>query len=181
MVDIRQNRNAQKWTPREKFGRLLWSLTQPLFRLSPRPFWAWRRFLLRLFGAKIGADVHVYPTVRLAVPWNLTVGDEAAIGDHAIIYALGPIVIGAKTTISQFAHLCAGTHDWRHPSMTLLKPPITIGAEVWICADAFIGPNVEIGDRAIIGARSVVMKNVATGSIGNGNPYRVTKQRDQAT
>lgn len=169
-IDIGANRAARKWTRREQTGRVLWALVAPCFRLSPRPLWGWRRTLLRAFGAKIGADVHVYPTVRIIIPWNLTVNDGCAVGDRVLLYALGAITIGPRATISHGAHLCAGTHDWRDPAFPLVKPPIEIGADVWVCADAFIGPDVSIGESAILGARAVVTKDVAPGTIVAGNP-----------
>jgi putative colanic acid biosynthesis acetyltransferase WcaF len=133
--------------------------------------------MLRTFGARVGAQVHIYPTVRIAIPWNIDVGISAAVGDRANLYALGPIKIGARTTISQGAHLCAGSHDWHDAAMPLLKLPITIGEDCWVCADAFIGPDVLIGDNAIVGARAVVMKNVPPNVVGHGNPFRVVKAR----
>ncbi|MEP5151423.1 acetyltransferase [Planktotalea sp.] len=169
---VAQNRASQKWTRREQVGRVAWALVYPLFRLSPRPFWAWRRTLLRMFGARIGREVHVFSTVRITIPWNLEVGDASALGDRVIVYALGPITIGERVTVSQGAHLCAGTHDWRDPAMTLLKPPINIGDDAWICADAFIGPDVEIGSHAIVGARAVISKTVEGRAIMAGNPAR---------
>lgn len=175
--DITANRKAVKWTRREQALRVLFALAQPAFRLSPRPLWGWRRWILRQFGATVGRDVHVLPTARITIPWNLTLGDGCAIGDRAILYALGPITIGARATISQQAHLCAGSHDWRSPEMTLTKPPIDIGEETWVCADAFIGPGVTIGARTIVGARGVVMSDVGTDVIVAGNPARELKKR----
>jgi putative colanic acid biosynthesis acetyltransferase WcaF len=180
MIDVSQNRQTVKWTPGEKVGRVLWAMASPSFRWSPRIFWGWRRMLLRLFGAKIGKHVHVYPSARITMPWHVSVGDFAAIGDRAILYALGPITIGARSVVSQYAHLCAGSHDWRDPAMPLLKQPIEIGADVWICADAFVGPGVKIGDHAVIGARAVVMKDVAANVVGHGNPFRISKLRGDA-
>jgi putative colanic acid biosynthesis acetyltransferase WcaF len=179
-IDVATNRRALKWTRREQVGRLLWALVYPLFRLSPRPyFWGWRRAILRSFGAKISKDAQIHPTVKIAIPWNLDVGEGAAVGDCAILYSLGPIRIGARTTISQGAHLCAGTHDWRDPAMPLNKPPIEIGADTWICADAFIGPGVTIEDGAIVAARAVVVKDVAPNKIMAGNPAREIGRRDK--
>ena len=132
--------------------------------------------LLRAFGARVGREVHVYPTVRITIPWNLRLDDHCAIGDHAILYALGPIHVGARTAISQGAHLCAGSHDWRKPDMPLTKPPITIGPDAWICAEAFIGPGVTVGARSIIGARAVAMRNVEPNFLAFGNPI-VTRER----
>lgn len=176
-VDINANRHSVKWTRKELLGRMLWGAVRPLFALSPRPFWGWRRALLRLFGASVAGDVHVYPTVRITIPWNLTIGDHAAIGDRAILYALGPIRIGERCTISQGAHLCAGTHDYRDPTMPLVKSPITIGDDAWICADAFVGPGVSVGKLAIVGARAVVVKNVDDNVIVAGNPARKIRSR----
>jgi putative colanic acid biosynthesis acetyltransferase WcaF len=126
--------------------------------------------MLRAFGATVGRAVHVHPTVRITIPWNLSIGDYSAVGDGVILYALGPIAIGARTTISQGAHICAGTHDWRCRTMPLIKPPVSIGSDAWICADAFVGPGVTVSDAAILGARAVVMKDVGSGVIVAGNP-----------
>ena len=178
-TDVSANRNAVKWTKAEQFKRVLWGLAYPLFRLSPRPFWGWRRTILRIFGAKVGYDVCVYPTVRITIPWNLILGDQCAIGNRVILYALGPITVGARATISQGAHLCAGTHDWRSPSMPLLKPPLTINEDAWICADAFIGPGVTVGNGAIVGSRAVVTKDVAPQTIMAGNPAKEIGKRDK--
>ena len=172
VLDVDANRAARKWTRGEQAGRVAWALATPLFRLSPRPLWGWRRFLLRLFGATVGRDAHVYPSVRVTIPWNLSIGDGAAIGDRAILYALGPIRIGERATVSQGAHLCAGTHDFRDPAMPLLKPPVAIGAGAWVCADAFVGPGVTIGDAAVLGARAVAMRDLAPGRVAAGNPAR---------
>lgn len=177
MVDVSSNRASRKWTRREQIGRIAWALATPLFSLAPRPFWAWRRVLLRLFGAKVGKQAHVYPSVRIEIPWNLTLGDFCAVGDRAILYALGPISIGARTTISQGAHLCAGTHDWRDAARPLLKPPVSIGNDAWVCADAFIGPGVTVGDGAIVGARGVVTRDVPANSTVAGNPARIIERK----
>lgn len=169
-INVAANRAARKWTPRELAGRVLWASAAPIFRLSPRPLWGLRRALLRAFGAKVGRDVHVYPTARISVPWNLALEDGCAVGDYAILYALGPIKLGPRSTVSQYAHLCAGSHDWRNPAMPLTKPPITLGADVWVCADVFVGPGVTVGDGAILGAGAVVMRDVEAGIIVVGNP-----------
>ena len=176
--DIAANRAARKWTRWELVGRLLWEVVGvPAFAWSPRPAWAFRRCLLRLFGAKIGGDVHLYPTVKIAVPWHLTIEEEVAVGDGAILYNLGPITIGRRATISQHAHLCAGTHDFRRASFDLLKQPIEIGPDAWICADAFVGPGVSIGERTILGARGVAMRDLPAGVIAAGNPAQPIKPR----
>lgn len=176
-LDIAANRRTRNYTKREMLRRVLWGLGQVLFRLSPRPCFGWRRFVLRCFGAKIGANVNMYASTRIYFPWNLTVGDWSALGEEAFIYNLGPVTLGEKVTISHRAQLCAGTHDYTQPDLPLLKPPIIIRDQAWICADAFVGPGVTVGEGAIVGARCVVMKNVEPWAIMTGNPARFTKRR----
>ncbi len=179
IVDVTANRRARKWSRKEQVLRVVWGLTFPFFALSPRTFWGWRRFLLRLFGASIGPGAHIYQSARIMMPWNLEVGASAAVGDRAILYALGTITIGARATISQSAHLCAGTHDISDPARPLLKLPIDIGSDAWVCADAFVGPGVTIGDHAIVGARAVAMKDVPAHAVVVGNPARQIKRTDR--
>ena len=146
-------------------------------RATPRIAFPLRASLLRLFGARIGKRVHIYPSVRITLPSHLVVEDDSTIGDHAEIYNLGKISIGSRTTISQRAHLCAGTHDYTDPCMPLLKTGITIGDDVWICADAFIGPGVKVGTGAIVGARAVAVRCVPAWKIVAGNPAKVINDR----
>jgi putative colanic acid biosynthesis acetyltransferase WcaF len=177
VLNIQKNRSDTKWTKSENLGRILWAMAYPLFRFSPRPLWGWRRMLLRLFGASIGDDVHIHPTVKIEIPWNLEIGSQVGIGERAIIYNLGFVRIGSQATISQGAHLCAGSHDYRLSHLPLLKLPISVEKGSWLCADAFVGPGVSIGQYAIVGARGVVMKDIADWHIVAGNPAVFIKQR----
>jgi putative colanic acid biosynthesis acetyltransferase WcaF len=176
-LDIQKNRSAKKYNKREMLGRMLWSGGRLAFRLSPRPCFGWRRFVLRCFGAKIGAHVNMYPSTWIYFPWNLTVGDWSAIGEQAFIYNLGPVTLGEQVTISHRVQLCAGTHDYTRADLPLLKPPIVVGSQAWICADAFVGPGVTVGAGAIVGARAVVMKDVEAWIIVAGNPAKIIKKR----
>ena len=176
-TDINANRFVRKWTRRELAGRALWSLCGPLFRGSPRLFWGWRRMLLRLFGAKVGNGVHIHPSAVIFIPWNLEIGDFSSIGFDSMIYNLGPLKIGSRVTVSQRTHLCGGSHDHKDPAMPLLKCPIGIGDDSWICADAFVGPSIRIGAHSIVAAAAVVVHDVPPATIVAGNPARPVRQR----
>lgn len=176
-LDIKANRAASNYSMKEYLLRLLWSLGRLFFTLTPRPCFGLRRGILRVFGARIGAEVNIYPSALIYYPWNLEIGDQSAIGEWALIYNLGKISIGQRTTISQRVHLCAGTHDYPKKDMPLLKPHILIGNEVWICADAFVGPGILIEDRSIVAARAVVVKNVPSSVLVGGNPAKFIKDR----
>ena len=176
-LDVSGSRKMYPYKVKEYLGRILWSLFSIFFRYSPRIFFEWRNFLLRIFGAKIGSNVHIYPSATIYIPWNLKIGDESSIGEWTLIYNLGKIDIGSQTTISHRAHLCAGTHNYSNPKLPLMRLPIKIGNQAWICSDSFIGPNVKIGNGAIVGAGSVVMKNIKPMQIVAGNPIKFIRRR----
>ena len=176
-LDIAAHRRLRPYPPRVQLLRVGWALVRPLFRLSPRPAFGLRNLLLRAFGARIGRSVRVYGSAVIYMPWNLELGDYACIGEHAWVYSLGRVSIGARATVSQRAHLCAGTHDDRDPLFALLTPPIAIHDQAWVCADAFIGPGVTIGEGAVIGARAVVVRDVGAWEVVAGNPARVIRRR----
>jgi putative colanic acid biosynthesis acetyltransferase WcaF len=174
----RRAKQPSPWTPMENLKRALWMMVRAaLFRPSFHNWYGWRRLLLRLFGAKLGKDVRVRPTASVEIPWNIEMADHVVIGDYAIIYSLGKISIGRSSTISQYAHLCAGTHDYTKREFPLLKPPIVIGEDVWIAADAFIGPGVTVGDRSVVGARATVVTDVPPGQVVVGPNAKIVKQR----
>ena len=176
-LDITGNRTASKYSRKELFLRVLWGFGKLAFRLTPRPCFGLRRGILRMFGAKVGANVNIYPSALIYYPWNLEIGDDSSVGEWALVYNLGRVTIGGRTTISQRVHLCAGTHDYRNPALPLIKPPIVVGDEVWVCADAFIGPNLTVANGAVVGACSVVTSDVEPLAVVAGNPARFVKTR----
>jgi len=161
-----------------KVKRVIWMLVgQPSMRLTFHNWYGVRRGILRLFGAAIDPTARVRASVRVEQPWNLTIGPNTMVGDHAVLYCLGKVVIGANCSLSQYAHLCAGTHDYTRPDMPLLTLPITLEDDVWIAADAFVGPGVVIGAGAVVGARSSVYKALEPWAVYAGNPVRKIKDR----
>ncbi|MDP3856730.1 MAG: hypothetical protein Q8Q73_03100 [Stagnimonas sp.] len=176
-IDVAGNRGARKYSRAELLQRLLWGLARPLFRYSPRHLYGWRNSLLRLFGARVGRQVRIYPGADIFLPSLLEVGDEVTVGDQTRLYNLGPLRIGAQVMVSQGAHLCGGSHDDRDPSLPLIRAPITLGAACWICADAFVGPGVCVGEGAVVGARAVAVRDVPAWQVVAGNPARVIRAR----
>jgi putative colanic acid biosynthesis acetyltransferase WcaF len=176
-LDIEGNRRISNYSPAERRARIAWSVGRLIFRAIPRPFYGARARLLRLFGARIGRNCQIYPTVRIFMPSQLEIGDWSSVGDGAILYNLAGMKIGERVTISQGAHLCAGTHDFRDPRMPLIRSTIIVGDEVWLCADCFIGPDVTVGAGAVVAARAVAMRNVPAGAIVAGNPARQVGER----
>jgi putative colanic acid biosynthesis acetyltransferase WcaF len=164
---------------KNKLGRTLWGVCWwVLFRLSPRPLFGWRNFLLRLFGARVTSSTRIDPTVRVWAPWNLTVGADSSIGHHVDVYNVAAITIGNQATVSQYSYLCAASHDLSDPNMKLTATPIDIRDAAWVCAKAFVGPGVTIGRGAVVGACGVAVKDVGDWEIVAGNPARPIGRRE---
>jgi putative colanic acid biosynthesis acetyltransferase WcaF len=163
---------------RSRLARLAWNVVYVLlFRPSPVPFHAWRCALLRLFHARVGRGAHPYPRCRIWAPWNLTMGDHSCLAGRVDCYSVAQITLEAHATVSQYAYLCAATHDYDDPAFPLVARPISIGPHAWVAASAFIGPGVTVGEGAVVGARAVVVRDVAPWAVVAGNPARFLKWR----
>lgn len=118
--------------------QLWWAVQATIFAWSPQVLYRWRAFLLRLFGAKIGKNVVIRPSVKITYPWKLTLGDYAWVGDEVNLYTLGEITIGAHSVISQKSYLCTGSHDHASQHFTINATPIVIGEKCWLATDVFV-------------------------------------------
>jgi putative colanic acid biosynthesis acetyltransferase WcaF len=163
-----------------RIARALWGISYHLlFRFSPRPFHAWRRMLLRSFGARIGANSHIYPGARIWAPWNLECEDVVAVADDAVIYNPKTVRLGSHCVISQGAYLCGATHDYNDPAFPMTSAPITVGPYAWICARASVSAGVNVGEGAVLGLGSVATRDLAPWSVHAGVPARLIKSRNR--
>jgi putative colanic acid biosynthesis acetyltransferase WcaF len=163
---------------RNQLARACWGLAWSIFcRLSPRPFHGWRRAWLRLFGARVHRTAAIYPSARIWAPWNLHMGARSALGDLVDCYNVDRVTLEEDAIASQQAYLCTASHDISDPNRHLVTAPISLGRSSWVCAGAFIHPGVTIGEGAVVGARSVVTKDVAPWTVVAGNPAKFIKPR----
>jgi putative colanic acid biosynthesis acetyltransferase WcaF len=176
-MTFEKERGASPWSMNERLRLLAWEWCWLFFcRWTPKPFWRWRNLWLRLFGAKIGHRVFVHQRACIAKPWTITLADYACVGDSAVLYSLGPIVLGRAATIAQEAYLCTGTHNFKDEHLPLLVAPIQIGSNVFIGLRAIVLPGITIGDGTVIGAGAVVTKNVPPACVAAGNPARPLRE-----
>jgi putative colanic acid biosynthesis acetyltransferase WcaF len=175
---LRKHRHAPSFSLANKLSRVAWGLSWLLLaRWTPPPLHRWRCLLLRLWGAEVGRDVRVYGSVRIWHPAKLAIGPGSVLGPRVRCYNQGRITIGAAVVVSQDASLCASTHDVTDPRFPLLLRPIRIGDHAWIAAEAFVGPGVQIGTGAVLGARGVAMRDLAAWTVFSGNPAQPIKLR----
>ncbi len=159
------------------YVQLWWLVQSALFATSPQILYGWRRSLLRLFGAQIGQSVLVRPSARIIYPWNVSIGEYSWIGDEVVLYSLAEIQIGSHCVISQRSYLCTGSHDPARISFDMLASPIQIEDQVWLAADVFVAPGIQIGAGSVVGARSTVLENLPGGKICFGNPAKPVRDR----
>lgn len=162
-----------------KLYKALWIVVWTIF-VRPFPRASSSRFtvlLLRTFGARIGKNCNIYSSAKILVPYNLHLGDNVTLADRILIQNTAMVVIKSNSIISQGTYICAGTHNIYTKDFDTIRKPITIGENVWVAAECFIGPGVYIGDGAVAGARSVVFKNLEAWTVNIGNPAKPIKKR----
>ncbi|HEY0257970.1 MAG TPA: WcaF family extracellular polysaccharide biosynthesis acetyltransferase [Candidatus Methylacidiphilales bacterium] len=171
-LDLYNNSDFRRGAGTFKEG--LWILTKCLFFLPALPWPSGLRvFLLRIFGARLGVGVVIRSGVNISFPWRFEAGNHVWIGEDVTILSLAPVTLGSHVCISQKAFLCTGSHDWKAEAFTLQTRAITIEDQVWIAAQAFVGPGANVGRGSIVAAGTVLMKPIPPDSIAKGNPASV--------
>ncbi len=161
------------WSLGTRLRLAAWSLAWlVLFRPTPKPCSPWRVFLLRLFGAKITGRPFVGSSTRIKMPWHLTLEDRACLAPDCEIYDLGRCIVRERATVAQRVYLCGGTHDLSREELPLVTGTIDIGADAFVGACAIVLPGITIGEGAVVGAGSVVTKDVEPWTIVAGNPAK---------
>lgn len=163
---------------RNRLGRAIWTVVYTLlFRPSPRALYAWRRFLLRLFGARIDRQAVVHASVRIFAPWNLEMAAGACLSHFVDCYCVDRVTVGRNAVVSQYSFLCTASHDHSRREMPLTHRPIEICEDAWVAADVFVAPGVSVGPGAVVQARSVVLADVPPWMVVGGHPARPIKAR----
>lgn len=176
-----------------KLKRALWNVVSAvLFRpLGTKVFRLWRVALLRAFGADVAWGAEVYASAKVWAPWNLTMKKGACLGPHTICYNQAMVTIGQDACVSQMATLCTAGHKVNgnnndnvndnvnlnnHSPLPnnqtinnartgLIVADITLCDGAWVGMQAFVGMGVTVGEKAIVGARANVFKDVPENSV----------------
>jgi len=138
-----------------------------------------RLALLREGLGAVGLDVDVRPPFHCDYGYNIRIGDGVFLNFNCVILDVCEVVIGARTQIAPGVQILTADHprDPRQRATGLESGrPVRIGCNVWIGAGALILPGVNIGDDALVGAGSVVTRDVPAGATVFGNPARVAGQ-----
>lgn len=167
------------WNPGPKWKIILWFLVSSVTINSyvPLPVGV-KKWILTLFGAKIGTGFAIKPAVNIKFPWMLTIGDYVWIGEAVWIDNLAPVIIGNHVCISQGAMLETGNHNYRNRTFDLFVKPIHLENGVWIGAKSVVCPGVTCHSHSILSVGAVATQPLEAYGIYQGNPAVWVKNRE---
>lgn len=148
---------------------------------TPPQLYAWRRFLLNLFGAKLAKGARIYGSAKVWYPPNLEMGRSSVIGPGSWVYSMDKIVLEDFAEVAQHVWLVTGTHNSEDANFQLYTKPIRICSFAWCAAGSMVGPGVTIEQGAILGARAVTFKDLRPWTVYGGNPARILRSRHNFT
>lgn len=158
---------------RERARDLCWDLNATREAEQER-----RRALLReLLGAG-GESVTIQPPFYCDYGSNIRLGERVYFNFNCIVLDVAPVTVGHHTLFGPSVQIYTATHpmDSRLRRLHESAKPIAIGDDVWVGGGAIICPGVTIGSRTVIGAGSVVTRDVPSGVFAAGNPCRVIRE-----
>ena len=177
MQDLQSFNNSDYKVGAGSFKQVLWYFTSIIFFKSPFHFYALKRFLLKVFGAKVGNGVIIKPYVNIKYPWKLTLGNHIWIGEQVWIDNLDDVTISDNCCLSQGVMLLCGNHNYKKETFDLFTGNIILEQRVWVCAKSVIGPNTRIGKNVIVKPMSLVTSNLESNKIYGGNPAMLQGER----
>ena len=162
-----------------RLKQLIWYFVNVIFFANGLfPVNGLKVWLLKVFGARIGAGVVIKPGVNIKYPWKLSIDDNCWIGENVWIDNLTTISIGKNVCISQGAMLLTGNHNYRKVTFDLMIGSIVLQDGVWIGAQATVCPGVVCESHAVLSVNSVATKNLFAYTIYQGNPAMPVKSRE---
>jgi putative colanic acid biosynthesis acetyltransferase WcaF len=160
-----------------RLKRACWHIVNAVFFKSFFHFYGLKVFLLKIFGAEIGINVIIKPSVNIKYPWNLIIGNNVWIGEEVWIDNLVTVQIGNNVCISQGALLLCGNHNFSKSSFDLITGTIILEDGVWIGAKSIVGPNVICHSHSVLSVNSAASKDLQAYGIYRGNPAQLIKER----
>ena len=177
-VNLQKFDNSWYSSERSFIIRLLWVITSTIFfKNNFFPFYAPKKLILRIFGAKIGDNCVIKPHVNIKYPWNLEAGNNLWIGEQVWIDNIAKIWIGNNVCISQGALIISGNHNYKKIGFDLIVGQIILEDGVWICAKGIVGPGIICRTHSILCLGSVANNELLDYGIYKGNPAVKIKNR----
>jgi maltose O-acetyltransferase len=149
-----------------------------LHEINGQPDEAARLALFRQLLGRIGDDSFIQPPFACDYGYNVSIGEHAFINFNTVILDCAPVTIGDGAQIASAVQLLAADHPrdaQARRDLRELARPVSIGSNVWVGAAAIVLPGISVGDDSVIGAGSVVTRDIPSGVVAVGNPCRVVR------
>ena len=170
--------NNSWYNPGSKIKCIIWYFTNLLFfKNSFFTSISIKKFILKLFGAKIGLGFVIKNNVNIKYPWNLIIGDNCWIGEDVWIDNLDFIYFEDNVCISQGAFLFCGNHNFKLAKFDLMLAPITLKEGSWVGAKSIVCPGVTLNSHSILSAGSLANNDLDAYYIYQGVPAQKHKER----
>ncbi|WP_308013707.1 sugar O-acetyltransferase [Streptantibioticus parmotrematis] len=137
-----------------------------------------REILERLLGS-VGEGVRIRPPFHCDFGYNIRIGPRTFVNVGAVLLDTGPVTIGADVQIGPNVQLLTATHELgaaRRRAGWEKAVPVTIGDNVWLGGGVIVCPGVTIGADTVVGAGSVVVRDLPAGVLAVGSPARVVRR-----
>lgn len=141
-----------------------------------------RSRILKELIPNAGAGLWLQPPFYCDYGYNIVTGEKVFFNFNCVVLDVAQVTIGNRTLFGPNVQIYTATHPMDHitrASGLEFAKPITIGDDVWVGGSAVICPGVRIGDRSVIGAGSVVTKDIPADVFAAGNPCRVIRPLQQ--
>ncbi|NDK54557.1 sugar O-acetyltransferase [Pontibacter fetidus] len=129
-----------------------------------------------------GEGLWLQPPFYCDYGYNIIVGEKVFLNFNCVVLDVMPVTIGSRTLFGPNVQIYTATHPLNYKERASgleYAKPITIGEDVWVGGSVVICPSVTIGDRSVIGAGSVVTKDIPAGVFAAGNPCKVIRELKQ--
>lgn len=141
-----------------------------------------RSRILKELVPQAAADLWLQPPFYCDYGYNMLVGERVFFNFNCIVLDVAPVTIGSRTMFGPNVQVYTATHPLNHIERSAgleYAKPIVIGEDVWVGGSAVICPGVTIGDRSVIGAGSVLTKDIPADVFAAGNPCKVIRPLEQ--
>lgn len=170
--------NNDWYNPGNKIKVILWFFINSLIINNDLPIPVFIKvFILKLFGAKIGKNFVLKPSVNIKYPWFLEIGNNVWIGETAWIDNFVKVTIEDNVCISQGALLLTGNHDYKKSTFDLIPKEIYLEKGVWIGAKSVVCGGITCGSHSVLSVNSVATKDLKPYTIYQGNPAHEVRKR----
>lgn len=178
-MDLSRAENPTLAGQRGILWQLAWYVTSVLlFESAVHLPYRFKSWLLRCFGADIGAGAVIKPRVRIKYPWFLKLGANVWIGECVWIDNLCEVIIGDNVCLSQGCYILTGNHDYRSITFRRFTRSVAVHDGCWIGAQSIVCPGSVLGAGTVLAAGSVLSGRTEDGAIYRGNPAIQTGWRN---